>query len=496
MTAYERNKFHLGSFFVKEVHMRLLLIPFFLMLTLVTSAQVEFNIVKHDFGDLEAYSARYVDIVLSNKGNKQEWLLSVKKPMEVVYITSKQIMEIDSSIIVRLQVNPYEKGKFNYTVDIFTSDRAEPVKVRLTGNLRELDQNSTSGMTSCPDFSSRPGGKNPNNFDLTVVTIDKRTREELAKSSVTMIQNGQPIWEKRTDRNGKIKEDATLGLSYFYATHEGYFPAELGAYVNFKRNYIVVELEMDDQFVPVLPPITDTNVIATIEPEPEIEIAIEIEDHLETIETEFDSTVIAELPPSFTDLDKDNFDPEHFKPVNVVFVLDVSSSMKQVDKIELMKYALFQLTDMLRPQDKIGIVTYASDSRVLLPSTSGGNKAEIKKEVSELKAFGYTAGGDGIKLGYKEAKRAKIDDGTNHVIIITDGAFNRNSDDYERYVKKYKKLGINFSVVGIKNKLVHEEDMRDAAKIGGGHYVPIMKLADAQNNLKQEIRVLTFKHKP
>ncbi len=475
--------------------MRYLLFLFLFFYTLSTNAQVEFNKVKHDFGDLEAYSARYVDIVLSNKGNKQEWLLSVKKPVDVVYITSKQIMEKDSSIIVRLHVNPKEKGKFSYEVNIFTSDRAEATRVRLTGNLREVDQNTMGGLTSCPDFSSRPGGKNPNDFDLTVVTIDKKTRDELSKSTVTMIQNGQPIWEKKTDHKGKIKEEATLGLSYFYATHSGYYPAELGAYVNFKRNYIVVELDKDERYVPpVLPPSIDTNVIATIDPDPEPEIIIEIEQRLETIETEFDSTIIAELPPSFTDLDKDNFDPEYFKPVNVVFVLDVSSSMKQVDKIELMKYSLFQLTEMLRPEDKIGIVTYASDSRVLLPSTSGDNKDEIKEQVSELKAYGYTAGGEGIKLGFKEAKRAKIENGTNHVIIITDGAFNRNSDDYERYVKKYRKLGINMSVVGIKNKDVHEEDMREAARIGGGHYIPIFKLADAQNNLKQEIRVLTFRH--
>src|SRR5690606_22874591 len=125
-----------------------------------------------------------------------------------------------------------------------------------------------------------------------------------------------------------------------------------------------------------------------------------------------------------------NFDEQYFKPVNVVFVLDVSSSMKNADKIELMKYALFQLTEMLRPQDKMGIVTYADESRVLLKSTSGANKDEIKTEVSALKAFGYTAGGEGIKLGFKEAAKNHISDGTNHVIIITDGAFNRNSDDY------------------------------------------------------------------
>ena len=161
--------------------------------------------------------------------------------------------------------------------------------------------------------------------------------------------------------------------------------------------------------------------------------------------------------------------------------------------MELMKYSLNQLVDMLRPQDKIGLVTYSSYADVLLPPTTGGNKTDIKEKVEELKAFGYTSGGTGIKLGFKQANRAKIDDGTNHVIIITDGAFNRNSDDYKKYVKKYAKKGINFSVVGIKNKPIDEGEMREAAELGKGHYVPIMGLSDARENLRREIRLLSYK---
>ena len=155
---------------------------------------------------------------------------------------------------------------------------------------------------------------------------------------------------------------------------------------------------------------------------------------------------------------------------------------------------MLQLTGMIRPQDKMGIVTYASDTRVLLRPTSGANKEAIREKVTELRAFGYTSGGEGIKLGFKEAREARIDDGVNHVIIITDGAFNRNSEDYKRYIKKYRKKGITLSVVGIKNKSNDEDEMQDAATLGGGHYVPIFGLVDAQNNLKQEIRLLTFKH--
>lgn len=468
-----------------------------LLCSFFSIGQVKFNITKHDFGDLEPYSARYVDLKLTNVGQKEEWLLTVKKTAEVSYIVSKQIIDVDSSIIIRLNVSPNKKGRFNYNVDVFTSDRADAVKVKLTGSLSELSQDGSNMLTQCPTFSDRPGGRNPNQFDLTVVTIDKESKEPLSKSKVTLLQNGEAVWLKATDRKGKIVEDATLGLSYFYATHEGYYPAELGAYVNFKRNYIVVELEKNETIIEPDPFPAD---IAVVEP-PEEEIIIEIEEPQEAethLEEELtipeDTPINTEAPPAFNELDPDDFTDANFKPINVVFVLDISSSMRSADKMELMKYSLYQLTDMLRPQDKIGIVTYSSTTRVILRSTSGDKKDKIKDEVRKLRPGGYTAGGAGIKSGYKLVNRAKLEDGTNHVIVITDGAFNRSSDDYKKYVRKYKRKGINLSVVGIKNKEKDEEEMRDAAKLGGGNYVPIFKLVDAQHNLKQEIRTLTFKY--
>jgi len=469
-------------------------ILFFVSLKL--DAQITFNTIKHDFGVLEPYSSRYVDIILENQGEKEAWILSIKKPIDVAYIISKQLIPKDSSSIVRFQVSPKSKGRFSYEVNVFTSNQDEPTKILLTGNIKDEPQDDMSAFTSCPDFSERAGGKNPNNFDLTVITIDRQTREELGKSNVTLLQNGQAIWAKKTDSKGKIKAEATLGLSYFYATHEGYKPEELGAYINFKRNYIVLELDKDPTYSPPIPdPILADTIVVEIIPEkvPEHEIVIEIEETWEEdVITQVETSTTHEMPPAFTDLEKDNFDDKYFNPINVVFVLDVSGSMRDADKIELMKYSLFQLTEMLRPQDKMGIVTYATNSRVLLSPTFGNQKDAIKSEISALSASGATAGGEGIKLGYKEAQKAFITNGTNHVIIITDGAFNRNSSDYEKYIKKYAKKNIHMSVVGIKNKDVDKEKMITAAELGGGHYVPIFKLVDAQNNLRQEIRQLSY----
>lgn len=462
----------------------------FLFLTVLSlSAQVEFNKTRHDFGDLESYDERFVDIVLTNKGARKEYVLSVKKPFEVTYIVNGKFMEKDSSVVVRLQVNPKTKGKFSYEVEIFSSDRNEPVKVKLTGNLKDLSQNDLSGFTACPDFSSRPGGARANQFKLTVVTIDKETKQELADTKVTMIQNGEPVWTHSTDKNGKIKEDATLGLSYFYAKKEAYKVAELGAYINFQRNLIVIELEMDPSYCP--PPPRDREPIQpfiTEEQPKQPEITLE-----QKLENENTTPFLENKPIELSQLDPNDFSEEHFAPVNVIFVLDISSSMNQGDRMELMKYSLNQLVDMLRPGDKVGLVTYATETRVILAPTSGADKEKIKEEVGKLRASGLTAGGAGIKLGYKQAMKGFIPNGVNQVIVITDGAFNRNSDDYEKYVKKYKKKGVNLSVVGINIKEPDRIKLTESAELGGGRLVPVMKLADAQQNLKQEIRFIAFR---
>jgi hypothetical protein len=341
--------------------MRFWLNLFFLALTGAFHAQtLTFDKVKHDFGNLESYDLRYVDFKLKNTGAKKEWILSVKKPQELIYLSSKQFIDKDSTGILRFQVNPKTKGKFAYDVEVYTSDRAEPVKLKIIGNLLELDLNEGNTLTDCPDFNARPGGVDPNQFKLKVITVDESTREVLSNSSVSLIQNGRESWTKRTDKDGEIREEGTIGFSYFYATHEGYFPAELGAYINHNRNTIVLKLKKGEL---VLPPVDTTTVVYVPEtPTPEL---------------------IGELPPSFTDLDRDNFDPKYFKPVNVVFVLDISSSMKQADKMELMKYSLAQLTSMLRPEDKITLVTYSSDAQVYMRALSGADKDKIYEKVFE-----------------------------------------------------------------------------------------------------------------
>ena len=121
---------------------------------------------------------------------------------------------------------------------------------------------------------------------------------------------------------------------------------------------------------------------------------------------------------------------------------------------------------------------------------SGAEKESIKEKVSELKAIGYTAGSAGIKLGFKEAKKSFIAEGTNLVIVITDGAFSKYSGNYLKFIKKYQKQKINLSVVGVKNAAKDEANMREAATLGKGYYVPVFKAVDCKKNLILEIPLI------
>ena len=470
--------------------MRFLLVVFSLFVFSLLKAQIVFDKTKFDFGDLTMTSDRFVDIKITNKSVKKGYILTIKKPADVVYIVNGQFMDKDSSLTLRCQVNPMKKGRFTYEISIFTSDKGEATIIKLTGNLKEFSPETANYLQACPDFNAKKPDKNATDFEVTIVTIDKDTKTILSESTVTMIQNGRPTTAFKTDKKGQFTRKFPLGFSYFYATHDGYFPTEMGAYINFQRNYVMIELEKNKTIEePIIAPTKeDKPVIDSTTTPVEIELNLEKELAQQTTTPTTEVSVVG-----FNELDKNNFDVSLFKPVNIVFVLDISASMQAGEKMELMKYSLNKLVEMLRPQDQITLVTYSTDARVLLETIHGDQKDEIFKKVDELKAAGLTAGGDGIKLGYKQSLRHYLNDGVNHLVVITDGAFNRNSGDYKKAIKKYKKKGVNMSVVGVQNSEKDKVNMEEVANLGGGRYIPIYKLVDAQNNLKQEIRYIAFR---
>jgi Ca-activated chloride channel family protein len=175
---------------------------------------------------------------------------------------------------------------------------------------------------------------------------------------------------------------------------------------------------------------------------------------------------------------------------NLVFLLDVSGSMDEPNKLPLLKSALELLTDQLRPEDHVSIVVYAGAAGVVLPSTPGNRKDKIKDALEELQAGGSTAGGAGILLAYKIAKENFIKGGNNRVILATDGDFNVGvSSDGElvRMIEEKREEGVFLTVLGFGTGNYKDSKMEQLADKGNGNYAYIDNLLEAKKVLVKEM---------
>ncbi|MEO6667951.1 MAG: von Willebrand factor type A domain-containing protein [Ferruginibacter sp.] len=174
---------------------------------------------------------------------------------------------------------------------------------------------------------------------------------------------------------------------------------------------------------------------------------------------------------------------------NLVFLIDVSGSMMDENKLPLVKASLKLLTDQLRQQDKISIVVYAGNAGLVLPATDGSQKEKIKSAIDALEAGGSTAGGAGIKLAYKIAKGNFLSNGNNRVILCTDGDFNvgaSSDDDMVRLIEKERESGVFLTVLGYGMGNYQDSKMQQLADKGNGNHAYIDGLSEAKRVLVNE----------
>jgi Ca-activated chloride channel family protein len=174
---------------------------------------------------------------------------------------------------------------------------------------------------------------------------------------------------------------------------------------------------------------------------------------------------------------------------NLVFLIDVSGSMSDYNKLPLLKQGFKLLVDQLRPNDHVAIVVYAGAAGLVLPSTSGKEKTKIKEALENLQAGGSTAGGEGIKLAYKIAAENFIKGGNNRVILATDGDFNIGTSseaDLKTLIENKRESGVYLSVLGFGMGNYKDNKMETLADKGNGNYAYIDDLQEAQKEFVTE----------
>ena len=168
---------------------------------------------------------------------------------------------------------------------------------------------------------------------------------------------------------------------------------------------------------------------------------------------------------------------------NLVFLIDVSGSMSNQNKLPLVQRSLNLLVDQMEARDRIAVVVYAGASGLALPSTTANNKETIQHAISNLKSGGSTNGGAGIELAYSVAQKHFIEDGINRVILCTDGDFNVGTTDrgsLTRLIEEKAKTGVFFSVLGFGMGNYQDAAMEELSNKGNGNYGYVDSLKEAR----------------
>jgi len=175
---------------------------------------------------------------------------------------------------------------------------------------------------------------------------------------------------------------------------------------------------------------------------------------------------------------------------NLVFLLDVSGSMYDEDKLPLVQKAFALLTENLTENDRISIVTYAGADRVVLEGVTGDKKEQIMDAVNSLEASGSTAGSAGIETAYQIAQKNFIANGNNRIILATDGDLNvgiTSTSELTNLITQKKETGIYLSVLGFGTGNLKDDKMEALADKGNGNYAYIDSLNEARKVLVEEM---------
>ena len=174
---------------------------------------------------------------------------------------------------------------------------------------------------------------------------------------------------------------------------------------------------------------------------------------------------------------------------NLVFLVDVSGSMADENKLPLLKRSLRELSGTMSAHDRVSIVVYAGSSGLALPATRGNDTATISAALERLSAGGSTNGGEGIELAYKVAREQFDPAGINRVVLATDGDFNvgvSSEDELVRLIEQQRSSGVYLTVLGFGMGNYKDSNLEKLADKGNGNYAYIDSLPEARKVLVEQ----------
>ncbi len=428
---------------------------------------LEFSKTEFSFPKTENWISTIDSIEVKNISSKKIFLLKQKYPREFQVRFPAKAIEPGETQILEVVYKPTGSGKFKQSFEIYQSASATPISITYKGEVVSFDPYDD---VACPSFTNT--NKNPLNFSMEVLVMDSITKKPIP-NSLLEIYKGEFYTQRKTDEDGRYIQKTGIYYYSIYAEKEGYKGRNISGFVNPKHYRLVI----------ALPPLKDKT-------EPPIKEIIPVaKKEVETAKPAIPAPPVVSKPVS-TSTHK-NFPPEEYKKNNIIFLIDKSSSMNKPDCMPLLQTTMKELAGMTRGEDRITIITYANDAKVVLPGTNGNEHEKINDVINQLQCGGRTEGGKAIHTAYKNAEQNFIKGGVNQIIIATDGGFNGISEDEAELMKlvgNKAEDGILLSVLAFGQNRYGKAHINRLANQGKGFYLYIQNEEDARQKLTEAIK--------
>jgi Mg-chelatase subunit ChlD len=466
----------------------------------------------YDFGTVQLWKNDTAYFRLENNGSKFVFL-PIGYEQDLLVILPKGKIESGQSVTVKLIYFTQNRGNFRREIPVFISNSNEPIYLTIKGKIIDFHPNA---MLNCPSLIE---DKPPVVADkpLEIQVVDAISGEGLIGYNL-LIKN---------DLDQQLVEKSGKSTCYFDGLKNGKYKikVELTGYeskeqeiviTKFSRKFIV-KLNQDEGPIAMNPEDVNkkSDPIVLEKPSDDEQEKKDIEklrqkfreiykdkiiiekDVIVVKDGEKDSTVKTDTTQEVNTSNLPDFTPngilnkDKYASNNIVFLIDISSSMDNPAKLPYLKKAVKDMVKVLRKEDLVTVIVYSSKVKTMLQGEPGSNKATINKVIDDLQAKGLSNGTEGMNIAYVNAKENFIVKGNNQIILVSDGLFNADNFSPKTMYKLAKQMAteenIKTSAIGFGKNKEAIDFMKELALNGAGNFIRIGNENDAATALVDEI---------
>lgn len=420
-----------------------------------------------DFGDVMFWKNDTARFKIRNATEKDFVFLPTYYKEEVAIFFNTRLVEPGKTVEVYMVYYTTRKGKFQLDVPLYISSRAEPLIFKLKGNIKGFDP---SAQLRCPVVNPANADENKQE-KLVQVEIRNRNTDERIKPDEFSVKesNGKRVrLEPYAEGFRMAVIPGNYRISCTKSGFEDYFA--LITLEPYQSKFIIY---MDPK--PLEVPVVSGNDATGGRDEASSGLSLmdtsELEEHLHP--------------------DDGLLESDLYKINNLVFIVDASMSMKRDGKMETLKSTMAILVSALRNDDRLGVIGFSSEAKVIHPHGPVENKDSIYSRINRLKTEGGTNGGAALKLAYEQARQHFQANGNNQIVIVTDGVFTTGGmgrKAMEKMISDGSKEGIHLSTIMVGQNPTALELLKHLSANGGGNNIHILPEANSQSMLLEMVK--------